>query len=295
MTLAGIQRALVRTYRDVLRHHTFQNSAALAYYFVLALFPSLILLSAVLGSVPLPNLFGGVLGLMSRLLPPPTMRLIQSVLLSVLASRRGAWISIGTLGLLWVSSAAFDALIEALDIAYDVGDPRPFWKTRLLAICLGFVTGTFLTMALAVMILGPRFADWLALQIHVRHSVVVLWPFLDWVIAVGATILTVEIIYYLAPNVRQRFGATLPGAAFAVGSWLGLSYLLGVYFRNFAHYDLVYGTLGAFVVFMTWFYWISFALLVGAELNSEIAKESSEGPLPAKIPAPQPENVCRAA
>jgi membrane protein len=295
MTLAGIQRALAGTYRDVVCHHTFQNSAALAYYFVLAVFPSLILLSAVLGSVPLPNLFGGVLGLMSRLLPPPTMGLIRSVLLSVLASRRGAWISVGTLGLLWVSSAAFDALIEALDSAYDVGVPRPFWKTRLLAICLGLVTGTFLTTAVTVMILGPRFADWLAHQIHVRHSVVVLWPFLDWMIAVGATILTVEIIYFLAPNVRQRFGATLPGAALAVASWLGLSYLLGIYFRNFAHYDLVYGTLGAFVVFMTWFYWISFALLVGAELNSEIAKESSKGPIPAKIPAAPPENVCRAA
>jgi membrane protein len=70
----------------------------------------------------------------------------------------------------------------------------------------------------------------------------------------------------------------------ALGSWLSLSYLLGIYFRNFAHYDLVYGTLGAFVVFMTWFYWALFALLVGAELNAEVAKESREGPLAPKIP-----------
>lgn len=297
MTYAAIERALAETYRDILRHHTFQDAAALSYYFVLAVFPLLILLSAVLTSFPLPGLFGLVLGLMSRLLPGSTMGLIQGVLLNVLASRRGTWISVGTLGLLWVSSAAFDALIEALDIAYDVKDPRPFWKTRLLAIGLGIVTATFLTIALIVMILGPRFADWLAQRIYLQHIFVLLWPFLHWIIAVGATVLTVETIYFLAPNVKQRFVATLPGAAVAVSSWIGLSYLLGIYFRNFANYDLVYGTLGAFIVFMTWLYWTSFALLVGAELNAEVAKESRKGALGPKVrnPSSASDDLHRAA
>lgn len=283
MTRAAIKRALAETYGDILRHHTFQVAAALSYYFVLAVFPSLILLSAAMSSVPLPDLFGHVLALMSRLLPHPTMQLIRSILLSVLASRSGTWVSVGTLGLLWVSSAAFDALIEALDIAYDVCDPRSFWVTRLMAIGLGLVTGTFLTIALTVMILGPRFADWLARRIYLQHVVVVIWPPVHWIIAIGTTVIAVETIYFLAPNVKQRFRATLPGAALAVGSWLGLSYLLGIYFRHFANYDLVYGTLGAFIVFMTWFYWAAFALLVGAELNAEMAKESREGPLKPKI------------
>jgi membrane protein len=279
MTLTAFHRVLARTCQDLQRHHTFQDAAALAYYFVLAIFPSLILLSEVLTSFAMPDLFGRVLGVMAQLLPPSTMQLIQAVLWSVLRSRRGTWISVGSLGLLWVSSAAFDALIEALDIAYDVNDPRPFWKTRLLAIGFGAITGTFLTLALTVMILGPRFADWLARRIYLQHFFVSLWPFLHWLIAIGTAILNVEIIYFLAPNVKQRFRATLPGAALTVGAWLGLSYLLGIYFRNFAHYDLVYGTLGGFVVFMTWFYWSSFALLVGAELNAEVAKESSQGAL----------------
>ena len=294
MTRAAIKRALAETYRDILVHHTFQNAAALSYYFVLAVFPSLILLSAIMSLIPLPALFQDALGLMSRLLPPSTMELIRSIILSVLASRRGPWISVGTLGLLWVSSAAFDALIEALDVAYDVNDQRSFWKTRLLAIVLGGVIGTFLTTALIVMILGPRFAEWLARRVHLYHHFVLLWPLLHWLIAIAATLLAVETIYFLAPNVRQRFSATLPGAALAVGSWLGLSYLLGIYFRNIANYALIYGTLGAFIVFMTWFYWASFALLVGAELNAEIAKQSREGPIAERIPA-SPQNVRRAA
>jgi membrane protein len=283
MTGGAIKHAFGEAYQDILRHHTFQVAAALSYYFVLAVFPALILLSAIMSSFPLPDLFGHVLGLMSRLLPSDTMRVIRSVLLSVLATRRSTWISIGTLGLLWISSAAFDALIEALDIAYDIKDPRPFWKTRLLAVCLGIVTGAVLTVALTVMILGPRFADWLAQRTYLPHSFVLLWPILHWVIAVGAAILSVETIYFLAPNVKQRFAATLPGAALTVGAWLGLSYLLGIYFRNFAHYDLIYGTLGGFIVFMIWFYWASVVLLVGAELNAALAKESRAGAILAKL------------
>jgi membrane protein len=282
MTYAGIKRALVKTYDDVLRHHTCQAAAALSYYFVLAIFPALILLSAVMGLFPLPGLFGRVLDLMSRLLPPDTMHLVSSALLSVLASRRGAWVSVGSLGLLWVTSAAFDALIETLDAAYDVNDPRPWWKTRALALALGAISGGFLTTALVVMILGPKFAEWLGHRVYLPRLFVLFWPVLHWVIAIGSTVLTVETLYFLAPNVKQRFLATLPGAVLAVGSWLGLSYLMGIYFRNFANYGRIYGTLAGFIVFMTWFYWTSFALLVGAELNAEIAKESRQGAIPPK-------------
>ena len=283
MTRAGFKRAITAAYNDLLRHHTFQAAAALSYYFVLAVFPALILLSAILRTFPLPNLFGNVLDVMSRLLPPDTMHLVRSILLSVIASRRGAWISVGTLGLLWVASAAFDALIEALDIAYDVNDPRPLWKTRLLAICLGIVSGALLTIALTTMILGPKFAEWLAYRVYLPKVFVLAWPMVHWTIAIGFTVLTVELIYFLAPNVKQRFLATLPGAFVAVGFWLGLSYLLGIYFRHFANYDRIYGTLGGFIVFMTWLYWTSFGLLVGAELNAEIAKESRKGALLTKI------------
>jgi len=76
---------------------------------------------------------------------------------------------------------------------------------------------------------------------------------------------------------RSRFLATLPGAILAVGCWIGLSYLLGVYFRHFANFNKTYGPLGAAIALMVWLYWTGFAMLVGAELNSELAKISSEG------------------
>jgi membrane protein len=214
---------------------------------------------------------------LARLLPQDTMKLVYSVLGDVLASHRGTWLSFGMLGLVWTASVAFDSMIEALGIAYDVKDDRPFWRTRLLAIALAAIIGSLLLTALGVMLVGPRFGEWLATSLGLSAVFAAVWPSFRWTLAICFTILAVEVLYYLAPNVKQRFGATLPGALLSVIVWNGLSFLLGYYFRHFANFNRTYGTLGGFIAFMTWLYWTSFVLLVGAELNAELAKESKKG------------------
>jgi len=281
-----IKTALTRTYDDVARNHTLQMAAALSYYFVLSLFPSLIFLSAVVAYLPVPNLFEQALSMMSRFLPPDSMGLVRRVLADVITPNRGTFLSFGILGTAWAASGGFAAAIEALNIAYDVKDDRPFWKTRPLAIALALITGFLLLLALSVMIVGPRFREWLAARVHLSHLFVLLWPYIHWTIAIGFTVLAVEALYFLAPNVKQRFLATLPGAILAVGCWLGLSYLLGMYFRHFAHFNKTYGTLGAAIALMTWLYWTGFAMLLGAELNAELAKISKEGRIQEKREPP---------
>jgi membrane protein len=273
VTRAGLKRAIAATYQDVQDHHTFQVAAALSYYTILAVFPGLIFLSAVMGSIPFTDLFARTLDVMARVLPPDAMRFVQSMLLDLIGANHKAWLSFGTLGLLWVASTAFDAAIEALDIAYDVKDNRPLWKTRLLALVLGGVCVGLWLAALAVMIVGPEFGLWLATRIPVSGKFVVFWPLIHWTVAVSFTVLAVEAVYFLAPKVRQRFLATLPGALLAVTSWITLSYTLGVYFRHFANYNRTYGTLAGFIAFLTWLYWNAFALLLGAELNAKLTKE----------------------
>ncbi len=295
VTWVGLRRALAASYRDLLSHHTLQVSAALSYYLVLSVFPALIFLSAVMASLPLPNLFDRVLGLMWRLLPADSMRMIHSVLTDLLGANRKSWISFGMIGTIWAGTAAFDALIEALDIAYDANETRPWWKTRLMAIGLAGLTAALLLSALAVLLVGPRFGGWLAARIYLSREFVLLWPAVHWAIAITFTLVTVELLYFFAPNVKQRFLATLPGAILAVACWLGFSYGLGFYFRHVANYSRTYGTLAGFIAFMTWFYWNSLALLAGAELNAELAKESAKGQLQPKEELGEEEGVDRAA
>src|ERR1043166_3463093 len=282
----SIKTALTRTYADVLRNHTLQMAAALSYFFVLSLFPALIFLSAVVAYLPVPNLFEQALGMMGRFLPADSMGLVRRVLADVITPNRGAFLSFGILGTLWTASGGFAAAIEALNIAYDVQETRPFWKTRPLAFALTLLVGILLLVALAVIVVGPRFGEWLAIRIHLPGIWIWLWPYLHWTVSTGFTILAVETIYFLAPNVKQRFRATLPGAALSVACWMGLSYLLGIYFRTFANFNKTYGTLGAGVALMVWLYWTGFAMLVGAELNAELAKKTEKGKLQQKPDAP---------
>jgi membrane protein len=132
------------------------------------------------------------------------------------------------------------------------------------------------------MIVGPRFGDWLAARMDMSALFVFLWPFIHWIVAIAFTVIAVEILYLWAPNAKLRLRATLPGALLAVGSWIGLSFLLGVYFRHIANFNKTYGTLGAGIALMVWLYWTGFAILSGAELNGELAKIAANGRSPAK-------------
>ena len=136
--------------------------------------------------LPDPNLFDQALVMMARFLPPDSMALVRRVLADVITRNRGAFLSFGILGTLWAASGGFSAAIEALNIAYDVEDDRPFWKTRPLAIGLALIIGSLQLLALSVMIVGPRFGGWLAGRVHLSGLFVLLWPYVHWSMPIGS-------------------------------------------------------------------------------------------------------------
>ena len=275
--LGRVKDALWRTVEAVPAKHTLQMAAALSYYFVISLFPAFLLVSAIVAYLPGAKPFDQVLSLMAGFVPNDSLDLLRKVLATVVSPNRSTLLSFGILGTLWTASGGFAAAIEALDIAYEVEDARPFWVTRPLAVGLTLLVGVLLLSALGVMIVGPQFGTWLATRTNFSWLFAAAWPYIHWTVAVLFTVLAVESLYFLAPNVRQRFWTTLPGAVLAVGSWIGLSYALGIYFRSFANFNKTYGTMGAVIALMVWLYWTSFFMLVGAELNCQLAKESVKG------------------
>ena len=137
------------------------------------------------------------------------------------------------------------------------------------------------------MIVGPRFGEFLANQLGMAHVFAVIWPVLRYVLAITFIVVAVEGLYYLAPNLKQRFTAMLPGALIAVVGWIFLSDGLSLYFHRFAHLNRTYGVLGGGIAFLTWLYWSGFLILLGAELNSEIIQQGGDGTLPLKQPPPR--------
>lgn len=281
------KKALYRAVDDVNKNHTLAFAAGLSYYFLLSLFPALVTLASVIGFLPIPNLWDRSLDLLSHYVPSDSMGLVRTVLRDVVTPNRGAFLSFGLLGTIWASSSGFAAMIEALDVAYDVPETRPYWKTRSLAILLMFSVGGLMLVALGVMLVGPGFGVWIANQLHVTSIWSDIWPFVRWATSTAFIVLAVEGLYFFGPNVRQQFKSSLPGAIIAVLGWVGLSWGLGIYFQRFANFNKTYGTLGAAIALMMWFYWTAFAILFGAEINSELIQVSGRGTLPLKQPPPK--------
>lgn len=293
MQLSHIPSLLKRIYDNVQEKHTLQMAAGLSYYFVMSLFPLLIVFAAAVTYLPIPNLFDQALALAGHFIPHDSMGLVESVLRQVITPSRGKLLSFGILGAIWAASGGFLSMMEALNVAYDVREERPFWKTRPLALGLTFLIGLLLVIALALMLVGPNFGGWLATKVGLGSAFRTLWPYLRWSIAIAFTVLSIELIYFLAPNIHQRFRKTLPGAAIAVGCWIVLSWALGVYFQHFAKLNKTYGTLAAAIALMVWLYWTAFAVILGAEINADLLQQE-QGRLALQKTAPEPEDRLQA-
>jgi membrane protein len=287
MLLGRVKRVIVGTANDVDLNHVLSFAAALSYYFVMAFFPALIALAAIVAYLPVPDLFNTIVGTLARVVPPESMGLIRRIVADVITPSRGALLSFGLVGTIWTCSSGFAAMIEALNVAYDVPETRPWWKTRLLAIELIFIIGTLVTLAFTFMILGPRFGEFLANQLGVAPVFAMLWPVLRYVLAITFIVIAVDALYFLAPNLKQRFFQILPGAVLAVVGWILLSDGLSIYLHKFAHLNKTYGVLGGGIAFLIWLYWSGFLILLGAELNSEIIQVRGDGTLPLKQPPPE--------
>jgi membrane protein len=254
-------------YNDVYDEHLFVFAAGLSYYFVLSLFPLLVLMASLLAFVPIPHLFEGLLRLMSSLVPGNGMSLVRSIVSDVSSHKHTHVLTLGLVFTIWTASSGFSAIIDGLDLVYRVRETRPVWKTRPIALGLTLLAGSLLLGAVVLMIEGTHFGTWLTSRFNLNPAILAAWRYLRWGIAIAFAVLAIELLYHFGPNVKQRFRDSLPGAIVAVMSWIGLSYLLGSYFRHFESLENTYGPLGAAIGLYVWFYLSGFAILLGGEIN----------------------------
>ena len=259
---------LMSTYLACLRHNQLNNAAALSFFFLLSLSPLLIFLVSLMVLVPVPDLDRHIVETVSQIVPVDAMKVVGRLLISILESRRHL-LSLGILGAIWAASSGFNAMIVALNSAYQVKEARPFWRRQLVAIGLTIVVGAMVIVAMFLLFLGSQIGSWLACHVGMESALAAAWPYLRWIVVVGFTTIAVEVLYFLAPNTKQRFVAQIPGASVAVALWLASSFGLGLYLRSFAQFTAIYGTLGAMIALMLWFYFSSLAILIGAEVNAQ--------------------------
>jgi membrane protein len=201
------------------------------------------------------------------------MQMVKHILVGLLTPRRGGLLSFGLLSYLWTASGGFSASIEALNIAYDVEKTRSWWRDRLQALLLTLTTGVLSLIGLLLIIAGPHFGHLMTELFAVPHAFGDIWPALRLVTIFVIFVVAVEIQYYLAPNLKQHLMDTLPGAVVAVIGIFLSSAGLGYYFGHLSNYNKTYGSLGAVIILMLWFYVVALFFIVGAELNAELLKQ----------------------
>lgn len=254
-------------------HDIFGRAAQLSYYFLLALFPLLLFLVTLLGyfADTGSSLRNKLLVYLASMMPSTATTLVQTTLDEISQARGGGKLSLGILAALWAASNGMGAISDTLNVAYGVKEERPWWKVRLVAIFLTIVVALFILVALALVFFGGQLGERIAGHFGFSAAFTIVWKVLQWPIALFFMLTTFDLIYYFAPNIRRsklKFGSA--GAATAVVLWLLVSFGFRLYLHFFNSYSVTYGSLGALIVLMLWFYFTGLAILIGGEINSEL-------------------------
>lgn len=262
-----------RVWDDIGRDKIFSHAAELAYYFLLALFPLLLFLTSVIGLVigSGTGLRHSLFNYLGQVLPASASQLVSNTMLEVSSASGGGKISFGILAALWAASNGMGAISESLNAAYHVEESRPCWKQRLTALGLTIVLAVLIISALVMVLYGGRIVDGLAATYGFGFVFVALWKILQWPLVLVFLLLAFALIYYWAPDLRdQDWRWVTPGSTVAVGLWLLVSFGFRLYLHFFNSYSKTYGSLGAVIVLMLWFYLTGASILIGGEINSDL-------------------------
>jgi membrane protein len=272
-----------RVWSEIQDDDVFGRAAQLSYYFLLALFPLLMFLTSVIGLVlgSGTGLRHSLFSYLSKVLPSSAFQLVDSTVYEVTAASSGGKVAFGILAALWAASAGMGAITDALNVAYDVKETRPWWRRRLIAVGLTIALSVVVISALVMVLYGGRIADYLALNYNGGSALAMGWKILVWPIVLVFMLLAFALIYFFAPDVREAKWAWItPGSVVGVATWLLVSFGFRLYLHFFDSYSKTYGSLGAVIVLMLWLYFTGAAILIGGEVNSEIENKEAEAGAP---------------
>ncbi|WP_010212466.1 YihY/virulence factor BrkB family protein [Pseudomonas syringae group genomosp. 3] len=271
-----VSKVLLRTVNEFLDDEMSTYASALAYQMLFSLFPFLLFLIALIGFLHLPDFFSWLRLQSELVLPPQALEQVNPVI-DQLQQSKGGLLSIGIVIALWTASAGVRLMMSAMNAAYDVVEGRPIWKRFPLSILYTVGIAGMLLAAAAFMVLGPQVMNWIAAQIGMEDFIVTLWTILRWPAIILLLMVAVALIYYVMPDVKQEFRFITPGSVLAVVVWIFASLAFGFYVKTFADYNAMYGSIGAIIVLLLYFYISAAVLLLGAEMNAVIEHMSAEG------------------
>jgi membrane protein len=282
-----------RTFKSFNDDNIISRAAELGYYFLFALFPTLVSASAILGLAArsATHIYVALLDYLTLVMPPSAYAMVVDTFNQTTQNSSGGKITFGLAAALWSASVGFSAIQDTMNTVYKVKETRPYWKARGSAILVTLLLSVVITLLLASLLGGDFAGKFAYLKIGYRPMQIAasyLIHTVTTIAAVGLLILLFSVIYYFAPDRKRKYWHWLtPGASVGILGWLIASFALRIYLHYFNSYSLTYGSLGAVIILLTWFYITGLMLLLGAEVNSEIEASTTERALKEKGVLPQ--------
>lgn len=281
-----------RTWKAMLGDRLFSIAAELGFYFLFALFPALICATTILGFVALsgPEIYRRLLEYMALVVPPSALGMVMQTFNQTTTHATTGKLTLGLLAAIWSASVGISAVQDAANAVYKITERRSYVKARLQAIALTMLLICSVTLCLASMFAGDLLSAWVGHHLHgqvLDYTTVLAVRVCGWIVAAAFLALSFAAVYYWAPDLRKRqWHWITPGAMLGIVGWLLASLGFRSYLHFFDSYSVTYGSLGAVVILLMWFYITGLMLLVGAEFNSELeaaavearlAREKAEG------------------
>ncbi|MDB5398319.1 MAG: hypothetical protein JWQ55_337 [Rhodopila sp.] len=245
-------------------------AAGCAFYATLALFPGISMLISVCGMILDPLTAENQLSALSGLLPPPAFGLIEDrvhQLVDQTNSTLSLHLAVSFLLAFWSSAAGSKSVLSAVNVAYDVTEQRPFLQFQAIGLAMTLVAVLCALLAIGVLLLLPQAIAFLGLSSHggaLIHAAAM-------AMLIGFFFVAISLLYRFGPSrPTPRRRRITPGATLATVLWLAASELLSLYVSRISTFGATYGSLGAAVGVMLWFYISAYAVLLGAELNARL-------------------------
>jgi len=254
------------------------SAAALSYYFVFALFPLLFFLATLTAFLPFAGAWvWTALDRVRPLVPGDAMTIVDQQVHALVSRPHPKLLTVGLLTALYGASRGVDAVRKALNLAYDVKESRPVWKTEFLAFGMTIGGAVLVLASVAALVAGGSAGFWLARHLGIASVYVFAWIWLRWPITAALIMLAAALGYFLLPDVKQQFKFITPGSVIGTLLWLLATWAFSVYVAHFGRYSVTYGSIGGVIILLTWFYIAGFSFLMGGELNAILEHASSSG------------------
>jgi len=267
------------TFRNAIADDLTGRSAQLAFYFFLSLFPALIFCSSLIGLIAgsRTHLKDHLIQSFATFLPPSAFDLVNSVFSEVIRSSSGGKLALGILFAFWSATSGMSAVQDTLNGVYRVKETRPYWKYTLIAFGLTIVVVSLAISALVAFFYGGALVTITAGQVGLNAGIIFLWKLAQWPIAIFLLSLAFAVTYLYAPDVEhKKWRWMTPGSVVGIAGWFAASGIFRAYLHFINHYSVTYGSLGAFIILLLWFYLSGLMLLLGAEVDATIERMAIE-------------------